>query len=197
MKAAVLALALGTAATLCACSSGTTSGHAGGGTGPASGAQTLSVSMPGVPASPATASATASATSAAPAAPADLPDACTVITRAEAQKLLGMTLQPGDDTRAGAADGVASCNYNAPVTGPSGSLGVYVQFGTPDALTTDRNLGHTFKAVPGIGDQTFEEPDNGSVFVRKGTMWAYVNVPVSTPASALVSAARLAASRLP
>ena len=125
-----------------------------------------------------------------------MPDACTLITRAEAQRILGVKLQPGDDTKANAADGVASCNYNAPVTGPSGSLGVYAQTGMPDALTTDRNLGHRFRTVPGIGDQAFEEPDNGSVFVRKGALWVFVNVPISTPPSALLSAARIAAARL-
>lgn len=133
--------------------------------------------------------------SAAPAAA--VPDACTLITRTEAQKLLGIKLQPGADTKAGAADGVASCNYNAPVTGPSGQLGVYVQNGEPDALKTDRNLGHVFRTVAGIGDQTLEEPDNGSIFAHRGNLWVFVNVPISTPASVLVAAARIAVGRIP
>ena len=172
---------------LTACSS-TAKGHSP--AARATGAHTLDVNAPG--GTPVQAATPTSSTASAPA----IPDACTLITRTEAEKILGIKLQPGADTRAGAADGVASCNYNAPVTGPSGSLGVFAQTGTPDALTTDRNLGHRFRTVAGIGDQTLEEPDNGSIFVRKGALWVFIDVPISTPSSALLAAARIANARL-
>ena len=68
--------------------------------------------------------------------------------------------------------------------------------GTPDALKTDRNLGHRFRRVAGLGDEAFEEPDNGSIFVRRGPLWVFINGPISTPRSALESAARIASARL-
>jgi hypothetical protein len=175
-------------AALAACSSAT---HAHSSNPHTGGAQTLDVQAPGgtAPQPAVTASSTP--------APTAVPDACTLITRSEAEKILGTKLQAGDDTTANAADGVASCNYNAPVTGPSGQLGVYAQDGEPDALKTDRNLGHTIRTVSGIGDQTLEEPDNGSIFIRKGSLWVFINVPISTPPAALISAARTALARLP
>ncbi|MDQ6875718.1 MAG: hypothetical protein M3042_11745 [Actinomycetota bacterium] len=128
------------------------------------------------------------------AAPA-IPDACTLLSRAEAQAVAAVPLQAGQDTRAASADNTASCTYNAPVTGSSGSITVFVQVQTPDALTTDRNLGHKFDTVPGIGDQTLLEANN--VFVHKGQLWMVISSAYQASPKVLVDAARLGAARLP
>ena len=90
----------------------------------------------------------------------------------------------------------ASCTYAAVFTGPSGHLDVFVQMGVPHALQVDRAIHHRFRTLPGIADQALEEPDNESVFVRKGAIWVYVEASGIRPAG-LVRAAELVATRLP
>jgi len=143
---------------------------------------------------PSTAPSTAPTTSGAPAA---LPDACRLITRREAEQFVPVHMQPGDDTPArDPANDIASCTYAAVFTGPSGHLDVFVQVGVPHALQVDRAIHHRFRTLPGIADQALEEPDNESVFVRKGALWVYVEASGIRPAG-LVRAAQLIATRLP
>jgi hypothetical protein len=179
--AAVAALAC-----LTACSSSSTSRHQ----PQAGGAATLPTSLP---------SGTLSSSTAAPsssAAPA-IPDACTLLTREEAEKAAGVKLEKGEDTRAASADNVASCTYNAPVTGSSGSISVFAGLTTPDELTTDRNLGHKFRTVPGLGDQALQETMPATVFVHVHGVWVTVSSAYSASPAAMLAAARLAASRVP
>jgi hypothetical protein len=130
------------------------------------------------------------------AAPA-IPDACTLLTRAEAEKAAGVKLNKGEDTRAVSADNVASCTYNAPVTGSSGSITVFAGLKTPDELTTDRNLGHKFRKVPGLGDQALQETLPSTVFVHTHGVWVTISSAYSAKPSAMLAAARLAAARVP
>jgi len=137
------------------------------------------------------------ASSASSAAPVSLPDPCSLLTKAEAEKLAGVRMQPGDDTQArDPATDVGSCTYDAVFTGPSGSVDIFDQVGMPHAMQVDRAIHHKFRAVPGIGDQTLEEPENESIFIRKGQVWVYLEASNSTPAT-LEASARLIASRLP
>jgi len=150
------------------------------------------VSEPAPPAAPTTEPAPATRTTA-----AALPDACKLITRQEAEQLVPVHMQPGDDTPArDPANDIASCTYAAVFTGPSGHLDVFVQMGIPHALQVDRAIHHRFRTVPGIADQALEEPDNESIFVRKGPIWVYVEASGIRPAG-LVRAAQLIATRLP
>lgn len=122
----------------------------------------------GKPAAAATATPTATAapTPSATTDPATL-NPCDVVTLEEASALAGTPLDPG--TRIGQA-----CTYFAPVTGPTAQVAVYVGDKAKQILDTDRLLGNAITAVPGIGDEAYEEDDN--VFVRKGTIWCAIHL---------------------
>jgi hypothetical protein len=173
------ALAVALAATA-ACSSSTTAGQA-----------SVEQTTPVV-----TAPSTTIQTSTAP-PPQTVPDACTLLTRAEAIALAGVPLEKGQDSKASTAADIASCAYDAPVTGSSGSVQLFVQLSTPRALGIDKAIHHKFRIVPGIGDQTLEEPENASIFVRKGQVWVYLDVPYGATPKRLEAAATKIASRLP
>jgi hypothetical protein len=128
--------------------------------------------------------------------PAAVPDPCGLLSRAEAQTLAGVRLQRGDDTPANGPGDTASCIYDAPATGSSGSVQIFAQLGTPRALRIDKAIHHKFRTVPGIGDQTVEEPENSSIFVRKGEVWVYVSVPYGATPKLMESAAAKIADRL-
>jgi hypothetical protein len=131
-----------------------------------------------------------------PAVATAIPDACTLLTRAEAEAVAGVKLGAGEDTKAAGSDNVASCTYNAPTTGPSGSITVFAQLDKPDALTTDQSLGHKFLTVTGVGDQALQEVLPSTIFFRKGKLWVSISSAYSAKATAMVSAARLAAARV-
>jgi len=170
------------AALLAACSSGT-SGHGAIAAPPSS----LATTPPGI---------TVPSTPASSPAPAQLPDPCRLLTRREAEQLVPVHMQAGDDTPAtDPASDIGSCTYDAVFTGPSGHVDVFVQLGIPHALQVDRAIHHRFRTVAGIADQTVEEPDNESIFIRKGAVWVYVQVSDAGPA-VLERAARLIAGRL-
>jgi hypothetical protein len=189
-RTAALVLGTAAAATIAAgCSSSGTSGS--GQTGPAAGQAAQTIDVPGGGSSAPVTSAAASST-----VPAAIPDACTLLSHDEAQKLAGVKLQKGDDTKARSSDDIASCIYDAPPTGPSGSVQLFAQIGLPHALGVDKAIHHKFRSVPGIGDQTLEEPENSSIFVRKGQIWIYLTAPYSASPKQLEKAASEIASRL-
>ncbi len=151
---------------------------------------------------PATASAANSAplsTPASPSAAAAIPDSCILLTRADARALIGgAALDPGVDVAS--TDPVAyssSCTYNAPPTAPSGQVEIFVTRDVPNALTIDRSIKRKFRTVPGIGDQTLEEPDNSNIFIHKGSLWVYLTIPFGANPATLERGARLLASRMP
>ena len=151
---------------------------------------------------PATASAANSAplsTPASPSAAAAIPDSCVLLTRADARALIGgAALDPGVDVAS--TDPVAyssSCTYNAPPTAPSGQVEIFVTRDVPNALTIDRSIKRKFRTVPGIGDQTLEEPDNSNIFIHKGSLWVYLTIPFGANPATLERGARLLASRMP
>lgn len=138
----------------------------------------------------------AAPTQSATAAPvAALPDACSLLTRAEAQTVAGVKLRAGDDTKArNPQTDTASCTYDAPVTGSSGEVAIFVQQGVPNALKVDRTIGHKFHSVPGIGDEATEEQNN--IFFRRGNIWIFVNSAYGATPAHLEAAARTVAGRL-
>src|SRR5919202_1255693 len=81
--------------------------------------------------------------------PPKLPDACTLLTRAEAAAVLQLKVQAPDDYG-------TNCSYVADFNGPSGQLQIFLDTTTPRALRIDRRLHHKFWTVRGIGDQAFE-----------------------------------------
>jgi hypothetical protein len=176
-------LALGAIAALAACSS-STSGH-----GAAPRVAPLGTDRP--------ITASAQPSTSAPAKPAALPDACSLLTRAEARSLAGVALTPPQYTPPSSGDDIGMCEWVAPVTGPSGTVQLFVQHDVPRALQVDRAIHHKFRRVAGIGDETIEEPENASIFVHKGDVWIYLTVPYSATTSQLEGAARAIAARLP
>jgi hypothetical protein len=136
---------------------------------------------------------------ASPSAVAAVPASCVLLTRADARALIaGAALDPGIDVPS--TDPVAyssSCTYNAPPTAPSGQVEIFVTRDVPNALTIDRSIKRKFRTVPGIGDQTIEEPDNSNIFVRKSGLWVYLTIPFGANPATLERGARLLASRMP
>jgi Protein of unknown function (DUF3558) len=148
------------------------------------------------PAPEATSVVAAPTTSAAPAPAPVIPDACTLLTQREAQALAGVKLRSGDGTRASGPTDIATCNWDSPPTGSSGSVQVFAQLSTPRALGIDRAIHHRFRSVAGIADQTLEEPENSAIFVHKGQLWVYVSVPYGATPKKLERAATEIAARL-
>lgn len=143
---------------------------------------------PSSPAEPASSSAPAPAT----------PDACTLLTRAEAEKVAGTRLNAA--VGAGPNGTHTLCQFTGPTNGPTAQVEVLVGDGVKSALTIDRdNLKHRFATVPGIGDQCFEEDDN--IFFEKNGVWVQINlVLLNDPAQnklPLRTAARAIVARLP
>lgn len=104
-----------------------------------------------------------------------LPDACDLLTHDEANTLAGRTLQ--DPVPAGLVNGAnVMCQYTSDPNEPGvAQVEVYVGDGSEKALEIDRDvLGHTFTSVPGIADEVLQE--DGSIFIRKGTTWASINL---------------------
>ncbi|MEU8257181.1 hypothetical protein AB0C06_23275 [Micromonospora inaquosa] len=122
-------------------------------------------------------------------------DACTLLTRQEAEKLAGTRLE--EPTEKPAPDR-SSCTYTGPLTGPTAQVEVYVGDGAKKFLDIDRELGHTLTPISGVGDESYAE--DGTVFVNKGGLWACVRlVRTEDPAvyrKALESAAGTVAGRL-
>ncbi|MEH0931522.1 DUF3558 family protein [Micromonospora sp. CPCC 205558] len=121
-------------------------------------------------------------------------DACTLLTKDEAEKLAGTPLQDPLEK----AEDRDSCTYTGPVTGPTAQVEVYVGDGAKKFLDIDRELGHKLTPISGAGDEAYAE--DGTVFVSKGGVWACVRLVRSedpaTYRKALETAARTAAGRL-
>lgn len=97
-------------------------------------------------------------------------DACTLLTKDEAQTLIGTAL--ADPLKAATSD-VSNCTYPGAPDGPTAQVEVYAGPGAKKQLETDRDtLGHTFAQVPGLGDEAWQEDD--AIFARKGDVWASV-----------------------
>lgn len=145
----------------------------------------------GAPPAAATASpATEIEESAAPAAKT-LPDPCTLVTKAEAEKLAATRLEDAVAVR-------ETCTYTGAAGGPTAQVEVYVGDGAKKMLDIDRDLAHAFTPLAGIGDEAHLE--DGVVFVRKGETWVAIRlVRLDDPATfrkPLEDAARSAAGRM-
>ena len=122
-----------------------------------------------------------------------LPPACKLVTRPEAQRLLGLKLQPANNL------GGRGCVYTSYPTGSPGQVEVYVDSTIPRTLQIDREvLHHKFWKVPRLGDQALEE--EWTIFVRKGTVWITIHVTRLEPwplyRKRLEQSARVATSRV-
>ena len=107
-------------------------------------------------------------------APADTPapiDPCSLITRAEANAVAGV--KTGDPLPAG--DPAVRCVWPTPTSGAVGQVEIDVGDGAKKAYDIDHDvLQHTFKPVPGLGDEAYSE--ESYVFFRKGDLWIAIHV---------------------
>ncbi len=126
------------------------------------------------------------------------PDACTLLTKQEAEAVTGIGLQDG--VPGGPNGTVTSCEYTSPPTGETAQVTVTVGDGAKKIYDIDHDaLKHDFTAIAGVGDEAWEE--NDGVFVRKGQTWvALTLVRLNDPSAnrgPLETAIKLIASRLP
>ncbi len=92
-----------------------------------------------------------------------LPDACSLVTKPEAEQLAQTPLDDPNQVK-------ETCTYTGPVTGPLAQVEVFIGDGAKKFLDIDRDtLGHAFTSPPGIGDEAAEEDD--AIFIRNGTTW--------------------------
>ncbi|MEV0392018.1 hypothetical protein [Polymorphospora rubra] len=126
-----------------------------------------------------------------PAAPADLPDPCALLPKADAETLADATLEEPVPIR-------ETCTYTGAPTGPTAQVEIYVGDGAKKILDIDRELGHEFTALSGIGDEAHLE--NGMVFFSKRGVWVGIRLVRLTDDAEnnkrLEQAARSAAGRL-
>ncbi|MET7967129.1 hypothetical protein [Micromonospora sp. NPDC005305] len=119
----------------------------------------------GPPVAVAPAEPTPEATGAAPSAA--LPDACALVTRADAQRLAGTAVDAAVPVR-------ESCTYTAPVTGPTAQVEVYVGDGAKKYLDIERELGHEAQPLAGVADEGHLTAE--AFFLRKGEVWVAVRL---------------------
>ena len=95
-------------------------------------------------------------------------DPCSLLTKAEADHVAGVTLQP-------AKRELETCTFATPTTGATGQLEIYVGDGAKKYYDIDNvTLGHDFRDVAGIGDEAHLESD--ALFFRSGTTWVGLRV---------------------
>ncbi len=94
-------------------------------------------------------------------------DACALVTKTQAESVIGTPLQ---DALSVANADVDSCTYPGDPTGPTAQVEVFVGAGAKKFYDDDNTvLQHTFTDVPGLGDESHEE--DYALFFRKGTTW--------------------------
>ena len=101
-----------------------------------------------------------------PPAPAQV-DACALVSKQDAEKLAGTPLD--DPMPSG-----ESCWFTGPVSGPVAQVEVHVGDGAKKMLDIDRDLGHEFETLSGIGDEAYLEDWN--VFVNVSGVWVAVRL---------------------
>jgi hypothetical protein len=118
-------------------------------------------------------------------------DPCTLVTRADAETLAATKLDPATKIN-------QTCTYNGPVTGPTAQVQVFVGPGSKKQLDIEKELGHPLRKLTGVGDEAYAA--EASVFIRKGTLWASVElVRLNEPAEnvdRLAQVAKTVAGRL-
>ncbi|MEU5941869.1 hypothetical protein ABZ807_22395 [Micromonospora sp. NPDC047548] len=118
-------------------------------------------------------------------------DACSLVSKQEAEKVAGTPLEDPMAVR-------ETCTYTGPVTGPTAQVEVFVGDGAKKFLDIERELGHEFSPIAGAGDEAYAE--DGTVFLNKGGVWVSIRlVRTDDPAKyrkPLADLARTVAGRL-
>lgn len=117
--------------------------------------------------SPSTPSTPSTASSAAAAQASDI-DPCSLVTKAEADAVAGVTTRK--PVRA-----IGLCTFATPTSGSVGQLEVLVGDGVKKYYDIDNtDLGHQFQDIAGLGDEAHLE--DGAIFVRVGDVWFALRV---------------------
>lgn len=117
---------------------------------------------------------------------------CALVTKAEAQKLIGMGLQDG--VLAGQETDAPSCTYTGPPTGPTAQVEVHTGAGAKKYYDLQRDgLSHQMQAEAGIGDEAWIDKDDMSIFVRKGDVWFVIHLVVLDDVEKFIPGLRTAA----
>jgi hypothetical protein len=66
------------------------------------------------------------------------------------------------------------CTYTGPVTGPSAQVEIFVGDSAQNLYEGDRQLGHAFTTVAGIGDEAHVE--DFAIFFRKAGRWVAIRL---------------------
>lgn len=98
-------------------------------------------------------------------------DACSILTRKDAETLIGSTLT--EPLRNNSRDD-ASCVYPGDPNGPTAQVEIWLGQGAKKQLDIERSLDHEFTPVKGIGDEAWQEPS--WIFARSGPDWLSVHV---------------------
>ncbi len=103
------------------------------------------------------------------------PDACSLLTQAQANSVASTPLMKGTGAGKNAAGAFVMCQYVGQPNGPTAELEVYDGDGAKQQLHIDRdNLQHKFTEIPGVGDQCLQE--DGFIFVQKNGLWASIHL---------------------
>jgi hypothetical protein len=121
-------------------------------------------------------------------------DLCALVTKAEAEAIVGTELQ--EPRRGGQTP--ASCTYGGPPAGPLAQVEIYGGDPAESVLDINRGLGHEFTPIEDLADEAYSS--RHAVYFRHGTLWVSIHVArlvdPSVTRGPLEDAARLAASRL-
>ncbi|MFG2069885.1 hypothetical protein ACGFKZ_23800 [Micromonospora tulbaghiae] len=95
------------------------------------------------------------------------PQACTLVSKDDAERLAGTALD--EPVVAG-----QSCTYTGPVTGPTAQVEVFVGEGAKKYLDIERQLGHEIRELAGTADEALLTAE--AFFLRKGELWVAVRL---------------------
>lgn len=99
-------------------------------------------------------------------------DACTILTQADAETLIGTKLT--EPQRASNSD-VASCTYPGDPNGPTAQVEIYIGDGAKQQLDIDKDkLQHAFTQPAGLGDEAWQE--DGMIWARTGSTWVSIRI---------------------
>jgi len=128
------------------------------------------------------------------------PDACSLLTQAQANAVASTPLQKGTGAGQTSSGGFSMCQWIGQDGGPTAELEVYVGDGAKQQLHIDRdNLGHQMTSVPGVADQCLQE--DGYIFIEKNNLWVSIHLVRLNDAAENVkpmqTGAKLVAAKLP
>ncbi|WP_374536592.1 hypothetical protein [Micromonospora aurantiaca (nom. illeg.)] len=95
------------------------------------------------------------------------PQACALVSKADAERLAGTPLD--EPVVAG-----QSCTYTGPVSGPTAQVEVFVGEGAKKYLDIERQLGHEIRELAGTADEALLTAE--AFFLRRGELWVAVRL---------------------